>query len=127
MKFPRPSEGAIARLKAALPAEGVTLKPMFGQVGMFVNGNMAGGTWGETVTLRLSPEDRLDLEDLGGTVFDPMGGRPMREFRLLPVELVEDAETLQTWVRRAIRATAALPPAEPKKEKKKTDKKKAGS
>ena len=116
--FPKPSSEMLARMKAALPPE-ATPKPMFGQVAFFVNGNMAGGSWGESIMVRLTPEDRLDAEDQGAGPFDPMGGKPMAEYRLLPAKLVADAEGMKTWVTRAVLATKRLAPKAPKAPKKK--------
>ena len=122
MPFPRPGAELIARMKAALPPE-ATLRPMFGQVAFFLNGNLAGGSWGDQVMVRLTPEDMLDAEDQGATLFDPMGDRPMKEYRLLPAAQVADAQGMRQWVQRALRATARLPPKEKKeKVKKKTEK-----
>lgn len=116
MDFPKPSQDAVNRFKAALPPE-ISVKPIFGQVAGFLNGNLIGGTWGETVMLRLSPEDRMDLEDQGGTLFDPMGGRPMREYRVLPLQMTTDPEELKAWVLRSVRVTSLLPAKTPKKKK----------
>ncbi|HNC97291.1 MAG TPA: TfoX/Sxy family protein [Myxococcota bacterium] len=123
MTFPKPSPELIARMKAALPPQ-AQVRPMFGQVAFFLNGNMGGGTWVDSVMLRLSPEDMLDAEDQGATFFDPMGDRPMKDYRLLPATLVADAEGMQTWLERAVRATEKLPPKLPKA-KGETKKKKA--
>ncbi|HNH46929.1 MAG TPA: TfoX/Sxy family protein [Myxococcota bacterium] len=123
MTFPKPSPELIARMKAALPPQ-AQVRPMFGQVAFFLNGNMGGGTWVDSVMLRLSPEDMLDAEDQGATFFDPMGDRPMKDYRLLPATLVADAEGMQTWLERAVRATEKLPPKVPKA-KGETKKKKA--
>ncbi len=113
MTFPKPSPELIARMKAALPPH-AQVRPMFGQVAFFLNGHLGGGTWEDSVMLRLSREDMIDAEDQGATFFDPMGGRPMKDYRLLPAGLVADPEGMQTWLERAVRATEKLPPKEPK-------------
>jgi TfoX/Sxy family transcriptional regulator of competence genes len=113
MNFPKPSPELIARMKAALPPQ-AQVRPMFGQVAFFLNGNMGGGTWVDSVMLRLSPEDMLDAEDQGATFFDPMGDRPMKDYRLLPAKLVAEAEGMQTWLERAVRATEKLAPKQSK-------------
>lgn len=122
MNFPKPTPELIARMKAVLPPE-VQVRPMFGQVAFFLNGNMAGGTWVDSLMLRLSPEDMLDAEDQGATLFDPMGDRPMKDYRLLPARLLADPEGMRTWTERAIRATEKLPPKEKKEKKVKKEKK----
>ena len=81
---------------------------MFGQTAVFVGGNMAGGSWGSTFNLRLSSSDRVAADAAGFTPFDPMGGRPMSEYRVLPVDL-PDAEVV-AWFQRSIAYTASIPP-----------------
>jgi hypothetical protein len=54
MKMPKPSEEAKAALARIVPDEpAVTLKPMFGQLSGFVNGNMFVGIFGEDLFVRL--------------------------------------------------------------------------
>lgn len=108
MKIVKPSPEHTARFRRMLPAD-VVVRPMFGCVAGFVDGNMACGTWEEGVMVRLSPEDRLELEDLGGEPFMP-GGRRMGSYMLLTPEIVGDDEALGTWIGRALQATRRLPP-----------------
>ncbi len=109
MNLPLSNPETVARLKAMTAGfPGVTTRAMFGQTAMFVGGQMAGGTWGSTFMLRLSPTERALADDEGCTLFDPMGGRPMSEYRVLPADLPED-EVL-AWVARAVAYTRALPP-----------------
>ena len=57
--MPRPSEQAKAAFSALVPAEPeVTLKPMFGNLSAFVNGNMFAGLFGEDLFVRL-PEPEI--------------------------------------------------------------------
>src|SRR5438034_10731243 len=58
MKMPRPSEEAKAAFARIVPDEpAITIKPMFGQMSAFVNGNMFCGIFGELVCGRLPAED----------------------------------------------------------------------
>jgi hypothetical protein len=107
--------GRLKRLVANTP--GATTRAMFGQTACFIGGQMAGGTWGSTFMIRLSPEDRARADALGFALFDPVGGRPqsagMSQYRVLPVDLVE-AEVM-VWFCRAFTYTEGLPakPARP--------------
>ena len=59
MKLPRPSEEAKAAFAKLVPdGPAVTLKPMFGQLSAFVNGNMFCGLFGEDLVVRL-PEPEI--------------------------------------------------------------------
>lgn len=109
MNFPLQNPEAVLKLKQIVAGHpGVTTRAMFGQTAFFVAGQMAGGTWGSRFMLRLSPEDRVAADAIGCTPFDPMGGRPMSAYRLLPVDLAEP--DIRAWIGRAIAFTASLPP-----------------
>lgn len=109
VNFPLQNPETVVTLRQIVAGHpGVTTRAMFGQTAFFVAGQMAGGTWGSRIMLRLSPEDRVAADAIGGTLFDPMGGRPMSAYRVLPVDLAEsDADA---WIGRAIAYTASLPP-----------------
>jgi TfoX/Sxy family transcriptional regulator of competence genes len=90
---------------------GLMPRQMFGYPAGFVNGNMATGLFKEWIVVRLSEEDRAEALALeGAETFDPMGGRPMKEYVILPQSMNEDEEAVLGWVRRAARFTATKPP-----------------
>ena len=62
----------------------VTRRPMFGNLGGFVNGNLFLALFGDDVAVRLSPGDRAELLAEGGVPFAPMPERPMKEYVVLP-------------------------------------------
>lgn len=109
MNFPLQNPETVVTLKQIVAGHpGVTTRAMFGQTAFFVAGQMAGGTWGSRFMLRLSPVDRVAADAIGCTPFDPMGGRPMSAYRVLPIDLAEP--DLSAWMGRAIAYTASLPP-----------------
>lgn len=58
MKVPEPSDKDKERFRALVPVEtGVEVKPMFGNLGAFVNGNMFMALLGPSIGLRLADED----------------------------------------------------------------------
>lgn len=78
MKMPKPSEETKAAFARIVPAEpSITLKPMFGQMSGFVNGNMFIGIFGDDLILRLSDEDIAKVKKQGGRDFEPMAGHRM--------------------------------------------------
>ena len=90
---------------------------MFGQVAGFVRGQMTGGTFGTEVNMRLGEADRREfMERYGARVFEPMEGRPMKEFVVVPAAVRADAEALVGWMERSVAYTAGLP-AKAKKRK----------
>ena len=52
--------------------------------------------------VRLSDGDARELMAAGGTPFEPMPGRPMRGYIVLPAGLVDDPAAAGDWVDRAI-------------------------
>src|SRR5437016_8744295 len=61
----------------------------------FRNGNMFAGLFQDSMILRLGEADRLALSKRGGRPFEPMPGRPMREYVVVPAKVVGDPAELQ--------------------------------
>jgi TfoX/Sxy family transcriptional regulator of competence genes len=90
----------------------VVVKPMFGNLGAFVNGNMFMGLFGSDVGVKLAPAQADELRAAGGGPFGPEE-RPMGGYVTLPPGIGEaDA---RAWVDTALAYVAALPPKKPKK------------
>ena len=89
-------------------APGVEVKPMFGSLGAFVNGNMFAGLFGENVGVKLDDASLDELRAIPGS--GPFGPaeRPMGGYLSLPADLDDDAKT--AWVDRARDHVATLPP-----------------
>lgn len=103
-----------------LPPDGdVTRRPMFGNLAGFVNGNMFLCLFGDDIAVRLGEEDRAELLSEGGAPFEPMPGRPMKEYVVLPRSYREDLSSSSAWVARSLEHTRAMPPKEKKPPKKK--------
>ena len=88
---------------------------MFGYASAFVGGNMFAGLHGARVIVRL-PEDerRALLATPGAQIFEPMAGRPMREYVVVPEAIVNDLPALQEWTEKAFAYAAELAPKEKK-------------
>ena len=95
---------------AGLP--GAAVRKMFGYPAAFANGHMFTGLFGEQWMIRLPEAARADLATLGGAPFEPMPGRPMREYLSLPPALIADPEALAPWLERALAGVLAMPPKE---------------
>ena len=109
MKMPKHSDEDKARFRDLVPeAPGVEVKPMFGSVGAFVNGNMFAGLFGPDVGVKLDPEGLEELRALEGS--GPFGPaeRPMGGYLSLPASLSDDEAA--AWVERARAHIATLPP-----------------
>ena len=113
--MPKASDEDKDRFRSLMPDDpDVVVKPMFGNLGAFVNGNMFAGLFGATVGVRVSDVDRAALEDIEGT--GPFGpeGRPMGGYVGLPEAWAGDPAKAVPWVGRAHAHVAGLPPKAPK-------------
>ena len=84
---------------------------MFGGIAAKVNGRMFAGLFGRGAIVKLSPDDqRAALSLDGAEPFDPMGtGRVMHDTVLLPEQIMDEADELRAWLRKALDHTATLP------------------
>jgi TfoX/Sxy family transcriptional regulator of competence genes len=118
MEMPKPTAEDRERFHALVPDDPrVEVKPMFGNLGAFVNGNMFMGLLGADVGLKLDPADRERLVAEGGGPFGP-GEKPMGGYVSLPAGW--SAAQAEEWVATALATVGALPPKEKKKRKAKT-------
>lgn len=117
MKMPSPEAGAVAKFEALVPsAPGVSVRKVFGQPAAFVNGNMFFGVFGDQVFVRLSEAHLKEaLVRLHATPFEPMEGRPMRGYAVLPKAVLASTTKASVWVTRAREHALSLPPKRPKK------------
>ena len=88
-----------------------TPRKMFGYPCAFVNGNMFAGLFQEEMFLRLSDEDRAAIRKQYGTpLFEPIPGRPMRGYVLVPRYVLNSQKLLRTWLTKGMEYCKALPP-----------------
>lgn len=107
--MPKASDADKNRFRSLVPeAPGVEVRPMFGQLGAFVNGHMFAGLFGSDVGVKLDADAAAELSAVPGSgAFGPEG-RPMGGYLTIPADL-SDAEAAD-WVARAREHTASLPP-----------------
>jgi TfoX/Sxy family transcriptional regulator of competence genes len=90
-------------------------RQMFGYPAVFVNGNLFAGLHQEHLMLRLPDAERAEFLALPGALpFEPMPGRPMKEYVVAPAALLGDPDGLRAWLDRAMRYAVTLPPKEAK-------------
>jgi TfoX/Sxy family transcriptional regulator of competence genes len=110
MAWEKSSPRLIAAFDALVPPPPAERRKMFGYPAAFVNGQLFMGLWQEELMLRLPEGDRSTLQRLGGKPFEPMEGRPMREYVSVPAGLIYDAVRLKPWVDKALAYARSLPP-----------------
>jgi TfoX/Sxy family transcriptional regulator of competence genes len=85
-------------------------KKMFGGLAFLINGNMAVGVSGNSLMVRVGPEEyESALDEPGVNVFDKTG-RPMRGWVLVSSLSISDSDGLAYWVGRGRKFASALPP-----------------
>jgi TfoX/Sxy family transcriptional regulator of competence genes len=115
-KWKKSPPALIAAFDAAVMKDRrVERRQMFGYPCAFLNGNMLTGLFQDQMMVRLSEADRAKaVTELGAQAFAP-GGRPMREYVVLPAEIVADRRKLGAWLKRAVAHVEMLPEKRPKR------------
>ena len=86
-------------------------KKMFGYPAAFVGGNLVTSLFRDRWTVRLPDDERATLLALEGAApFEPMEGKPMKGYALLPKPLADDPDGAAAWVERAVAFGRTLPP-----------------
>jgi TfoX-like protein len=87
----------------------VERRKMFGYPAAFIGGNLVTSLHAARWVVRL-PDDKLaKLHEAGGSIFEPMAGRPMKGFAVLPTTVVGDDAAVAAWVGRAIEHGRRMP------------------
>jgi TfoX/Sxy family transcriptional regulator of competence genes len=116
MHIPRPSQETEELFRTLVPdAPGVQVKPMFANLGAFVNGNMFAGLFGDTIGVRL-PDESVRAELLAVEGAGPYGPaeRPMGGYVSLPEDWKDDPDRLREWIGVALEQVGRMPPKEKK-------------
>ena len=111
MQVPKASDAAKARFTSVVPDDPrVVVKPMFGNLGAFVNGNMFAGLFGDRIGVRVLDESaRAELAAVEGA--GPFGPdeRPMGGYLARPEAWAEEPALAEPWVERALAHVSTLP------------------
>lgn len=112
MKIPRPEKASVDLFKSLVPNDpNVTIRPMFGNISAFVNGNMFFGLFGNHLFVRLSIEDQGELlKKKGASNLEPMKGRPMKDYIVLPRAWKDEPQTIRVWVSKSLEWSSKIPP-----------------
>ena len=83
----------------------------FGYPCLYVGGNMVSGLYQDGWHVRLDGSDLAAAQALDGAhTFEPMPGRPMTGFTMLPSAVIDDDDAIRDWVGRAVAFGASRPP-----------------
>jgi hypothetical protein len=92
-----------------LAEPGVQRRQMFGYPACVAEGHMFTSLFQDRWVVRLPDDARAELARLGGSSFEPMPGRPMNGYALLPADLA-DPYAAHPWLVRALAHVRTLPP-----------------
>jgi TfoX N-terminal domain len=84
-------------------------KKMFGYPAAFVGGNMATGLFADQWVVRLPDGEIEPAKAAGAAGFEPMPGRPMKSFVVIPAGDVADDVAIARWVERGLAHAASMP------------------
>lgn len=112
MSMPKPEEESKAYFRSLVPEDPrIQTRPMFGNLAAVVNGNMFLALFGSEVAVRLSDEDRAKLlQEAGASPFEPMPGRAMKEYVVLPEAWRKSRKKAEEWVGRSFAWASQMPP-----------------
>ena len=114
MAWKKSPAALVETFDAVVPAPPAERRQMFGYPAAFVNGHLFMSLFQDHLVLRLDEGPRQALLASGGRPFEPMKGRPMKEYVLAPDTLVGDRAALKKWAHKALAYGQSLPP-KPKK------------
>ncbi len=116
MKWRKSPEELVNFLSKTMQGTPAEPRKMFGFPCYFINGNMFIGAHQENLILRLSAKDRENIlrqyDEI--TAFEPMPGRAMKEYVVIPESLYLDKDIFPGLWQRAISYVTSLPPKEKK-------------
>ena len=110
----------VAAFERLVPAGGVERRQMFGYPAAFVAGNMFAGLHEDRFVLRLDEAGCAEAKRLGATDFEPMPGRAMKGWVVLPSRFLADDAQGSRWIDRAHRHVATMPAKKKKAPKRAT-------
>lgn len=117
MKWQKSPPELVSVFESVVPGPPAVQRKMFGYPASFVNGNMFLGLFQDSMILRLSEDHRRELIKIkGAKIFEPMAGRPMKEYVVVPPTMLRDKALLSSWVSKAFAYGTSLRP-KPKRAK----------
>lgn len=87
-------------------------RKMFGYPCAFTHKNMFTGLHEDRWVLRLPEKERNQLLDAGAKHFEPIKGRIMKEYIIIPPEIIKDHQQLHGLLMISLHYAQSLPPKE---------------
>ncbi len=120
MKWIKAPEELKARIETLMQSAECEKKPMFGYPAYFINKNMFAGLFQDKLFLRLSPEQITNLRKSFPALsnLQPMPGRPMKDYHVIPEKLYADSAKMGKVIQEAAAFCRSLPEKKKKRKKK---------
>ena len=109
-----PAELVAVFQRAVAELPDVQPRQMFGYPAVFTNTQLFASLFRDSMIVRLSAADREAAARDGARPFEPMPGRPMREYVIVPAAVRDAPSTLRAWVANAHAYARSLPPKKKK-------------
>jgi len=111
MKWRKSPDALVQAFDHCLPVvAGVQRKAMFGYPCASMNGHLFCGLHQEGIIVHLPDARRDALVAEGAKLFEPLPGQAMKEFVVVPTEMVEDRERLRALLEEALAYASSLAP-----------------
>lgn len=99
----------ISAFEKAKPADPTIIsRPMFGYPALFLKGNMFAGTYQDKIVVRFGA-DRTIAGAKTAKTFEPMPGRAMKEYVVVPDAVIKSPAKLRAWIDHAHEYAKTLP------------------
>ena len=87
-------------------------RKMFGQWALFLRGHMFAGVFQEAIFVRMNPDEQDEVRRLSDEIeqFEPLKGRVMKEYLVLPPAIFEDRDVFISVLNRTIDFVSGFPP-----------------
>lgn len=111
MKWKLAPEALKTLLQQALESVDCEKKVMFGYPAYFINQNMFMGLFEDKIFIRLSEKQQEDFKSKGLPFkhLEPMAGRPMKEYFVLPKSFYSDDKAFKSVIEKSSQYTRSLP------------------
>lgn len=111
MNWRKSPEALVRTFDTLVPGDpDVERRKMFGYPAAFVGGNLFMSLFQDSLVLRLDDNDRATfLAHDGAASFEPMPGRPKREYVTAPPAMIARKKTLTPWIRKALKYGRSVP------------------
>jgi TfoX/Sxy family transcriptional regulator of competence genes len=109
-----PKEELCQRVRKLLARrQGISEKRLFASAGFLLHGHMLVGVHADSLLLRVGEEEsELALREPAVSPFEIRGRGPMRGWIVVGLPAIQEEAQLKTWLQRALRFVATLPPRE---------------